>query len=175
MKGIIVYKSKTGFTQRYAQWLQEETQFDLKRLEDLSPAALSGYETVIFGGRLHAGRVDGLKKLLGLVRGQRLLIFATGASPAEATALTEGMWAENLTPEQLQAIPHFYLQAGLNYERMGLADRLMMKVFASMMRKKKDKTPEDMEMAKAISQSYDLSSKEHIAPLLECLRANGSL
>ena len=30
MKGIILYKSKYGATKRYAQWLSEETGFEIR-------------------------------------------------------------------------------------------------------------------------------------------------
>lgn len=45
-----------------------------------------------------------------------------------------------------------------------------MKMFASMMSKKQDKTPQEEEAARALSQTYDLSSRKFTEPLLSFLR-----
>lgn len=33
MEAVIIYKSKTGFTKKYTQWIQEATEFDLLDLK----------------------------------------------------------------------------------------------------------------------------------------------
>lgn len=50
-----------------------------------------------------------------------------------------------------------------------LAVNLMLKAFAWMMRKKKDKNEYEKSFEKAISSSYDISPEEYIIPLLSCL------
>ena len=54
---------------------------------------------------------------------------------------------------------------------MPLGDKLMMKAFSAMLRRKKNKTPDEQAMAEAITASYDLSAREHIAPLVDCVTA----
>ena len=71
---------------------------------------------------------------------------------------------------QAQA-PHFYMQAGLNYERMGFFDKLIMKGLSAMMSKKKDKTPDEEGTAQAIGSSFDASSRDYIKPLVEYVRS----
>ena len=44
-----------------------------------------------------------------------------------------------------------------------------MKMFINMLKSKKDKTPEEENMVKMISSSYDISDKKYIKPILECL------
>ena len=61
------------------------------------------------------------------------------------------------------------MPGGLCYERMSLTDRLMMKTMAKMMKKKKDKTPQELEMERAISSSYDISDKAYAEPLIDFL------
>ncbi len=59
---LVTYKSVTGFTRRYAKWIAEELDCAIMELKDVSARTMSEYNTVIFGGRFHAGLVDGLKK-----------------------------------------------------------------------------------------------------------------
>jgi len=53
---------------------------------------------------------------------------------------------------------------------MSLPDKLMMKAAAAMVKKKKNKTPEDLLFQEAIAQSFDHKSLEYIEPLLAYLR-----
>ena len=154
---IVLYNSKTGFTQRYAQLIADALDCSACALAD-APAGLSQYGVVVFGSRLHAGVFDGWKKARALLDrrgGAQLVVFATGAMPNEAEEQIQKVWEQNLTPEERSAIPHFYLQAGLCYEKMGGVDRAMMKFAAWAMSRKKAKTPEDEAFQDAISKSYD--------------------
>lgn len=172
---IVLYNSKTGFTRKYAELLALELGCTALPLAQ-APADLSGYAAVVFGSRLHAGVFDGWKKAQKLLQGRgakKLVVFATGAMPNEAEDAIQKTWTQNLTPAELEAIPHFYLQAGLCYEKMGGLDRTMMKFAAWAMGKKKDKAPEDEAFLNAIRQSYDISDPKYLRPLADCLRDLG--
>ena len=174
-KIIVLYQSKTGFTQRYAELIGQALGCPVHPLAD-APSDLSPYGTVVFGSRLHAGIFDGWKKARKVLdrRGaKRLAVFATGAMPNEAEEQIQTVWEQNLTPEELNGIPHFYLQAGLCYEKLGGLDRTMMKAAAWAMSRKKAKTPEDEAFQAAISRSYDISDPKYIQPLVDCLRGLG--
>ena len=168
---IIIYKSSTGFTKKYAQMISEETGFPLADYKTATAKTMSAYERVVFGSRAHAGRIDGYSKIEAMFRksdAQSFVLFATGAMPTEAEDTIKAFWAQNLGA-QLSTIPHFYLPAGLCYERMSLPDKLMMKAAAAMMKKKKDKTAEDLEFERAIAGSYDISDRAYIEPLVSFL------
>lgn len=170
---IILHNSHTGFTQQYAELIGKELDCPVRALKD-APSDLSQYSAVVFGSRLHAGIFDGWKKAQKLLtrRGaKKLVVFATGAMPNEAEEQIQKIWEQNLTPEERKTIPHFYLQAGLCYEKMGGLDRSMMKVAAWAMSRKKSKTEEDKAFQNAISSSYDISDPKYIQPLVSCLRS----
>ncbi len=171
----ILYNSKTGFTRKYAQLLAEELGCAALPLGD-APADLSQYAAVAFGRRLHAGVVDGWKKaqkLLNSRGAKKLVVFATGAMPNGAGEQIRKVWEQNLTPGELDAVPHFYLQAGLCLEKLGAGDRAMLKVAGWAMGRKKAKTPEDQAFQDAISRSYDISDPKYIRPVADCLRGLG--
>lgn len=172
-KILLVYKSRTGFTKRYAELIAEELPCTLMDLKEFHENDLAKFDTLIYGGRFHAGRVDGLEKIKKLVKETKIknfIVFATGATPNKAGAIIDEAWAQNFTNSELESIPHFYMQSGLNYERMSFPDRLMMKAFAAIMKKKKEKSEVEEEFEQAISKSYDISSKEYIQPLVDHLK-----
>ncbi len=173
MKAIIVYKSKTGFTRKYAEWIQEATKFDILNYDNASKVSLSTYNLVIFGSRIHAGRIDGLKKIKALLldnENAQLVVFATGGTPIAAEGVISSMWKASFTEEELHVIPHFYMPAGLNYENMNLGDKLIMKALAKMLANKKDKNSVESGCEQAIGASYNISSREYISPLLEYIK-----
>ncbi len=166
---VVIYKSVTGFTKQYALWIAEELDCKVMDLKEVSAKTMSEYNTIIFGGRFHAGLVDGLKKAQELFKestAAEFVVFATGATPQNAAEVIEEAWKNNFTPDELKRIPHFYMQSGLCYEKMPFGDKLMMKVFASMVKRKKEKSEYETAMAQALGNSYDLSSKEYIKPLV---------
>ncbi len=174
-KILVCYESVTGFTKDYAEMVALETGATVMPLKDVTAETVAGYGTVVFGGRLHAGTVDGLKRVKTLMGSEkRLVVFATGATPATEEQTIQKVWEDNLTADELDRVPHFYLPGGLRYERMPWHERLMMRAFAAVMKRKvqrkPDKTEEDLAFGRMISASYDISSREYIDPLLNELK-----
>lgn len=169
MKVIIIYKSKTGFTKKYAEIVAIAVGGELIALNAVTPQKLSGFDTVVFGGRVHAGIIDGIKKAKKLFAKckARPIVFATGATPAAAESVVAKIWESNFNDEERQNIPHFYMQSGLCYEKMGLFDKLLMKLAAKMMSGKKQLSDEEAGFARAITSSYDDSSPDYAQPLID--------
>lgn len=171
-KIIVIYKSKTGFTEMYARLVAEKLKCDALDIRKATKEKLAEYDTCIFGTRAHAGMIDGYKKAIRLIRdggAPKMVLFVTGATQNSDEETVEDFWRQNLTPAELESIPHFYMQSGLCYEKMGLSDRLMMKMAARIMKNKKNKSQSDIELEQAISSSYDISSPEYIEPLVSYL------
>lgn len=174
-KAIVVYTSETGFTKKYAGWIAEALGCQSVRSSEVTKEKLKSYETVIYGGGFYAGQIKGLKKFRELVEKERLIVYATGATPAEQKEIVEKAIGQNLTEDDQKVIPVFYFQSGLDYNQMSFKYKMMMKAFCAMMSKKKDKTEEEKVMVKWIGSSFDESSPEYIQPLLEKVREYGQV
>jgi menaquinone-dependent protoporphyrinogen IX oxidase len=172
MNAIVIYKSKTGFTKKYADWISEELGCPSLSYGEFKSEMIHDYDLIIFGSRIHAGKVDGFsefKRVLGERSSAKLVVFATGATPAAVEDTIDIIWKTNLSEAERKDIPHFYLQGGLNYEKMGVGDRFIMKMLSKMLSKQKAKKPEESGCEAAISSSHDISSKDFIKPLIECV------
>lgn len=168
MNAIVIYRSKTGFTKRYAEWIAAALGCEALAWKDAQGKELAGYDTLIYGGWCHAGSIMGLKKFLQKAEPlkKQILVFAVGASPAENPDI-EGSMKRNFTPEQWERIRAFYLPGGLNYEQMGAVDRAMMAAFRAMVKKQEG---EGSEMYRMLCHSYDLAKEEYVRPLVEACR-----
>lgn len=163
MNAITIYYSKSGFSKRYAQWIGEELGCETVSYEDRDQIQLENYDTVLFGGGFHAGKINGLKWFkakLPKLEGKKVIVFATGAMPPEAPDVEKAMKA-NFTDDQWHQVKTFYLWGGLCYEKMSFGDRLMMAVFRKMLKMQKQE-----EMLKIVSSSYDQADREYLTPLL---------
>jgi len=170
---IIIYKSRTGFTKKYAEMIAGELGCTIAEFKTMTVNALSQYDTVIFGSRAHAGVFDGYRKAKEMFQrssSKNFIVFATGATPNSNEKIIQQFWQQNLSAEEIENLPHFYMQSGLCYEKMGFFDRMMLKMVAAMMKKKKEKSPHEREFEQAIRNSYDISSKEYILPLISQFR-----
>ena len=172
MEVVVVCNSKTGFTKRYADWIAEELNCSVLSYQDFMKRKVIGAnDIVLFGSRIHAGKIEYLNKVKArFVDKKNLVVFATGATPASETSAIEKIWITNFTDAEINIIPHFYMQSGMNYERMGFFDRTIMKIVARLLGGKKNKSETEKGFEQAIKNSYDSSSKENIAPFVYFVR-----
>lgn len=174
MKVAIIYSSKSGFTEKYAQWIAQETTGDLIALRDLSEKCLNGYDKLVYGGGLYAGGVNGLKKFKALTAHlpkEKLIYFATGATPARegvALELVNGNFSEG----EREGLQFFYFRGGFDYSLLGIVDKLLMNVMKLMIRRKKasERTPDESGMLAAYDHPVDFCDFKQIEPLIACIR-----
>lgn len=166
MKTIIIYSSKTGFTEKYAQWLQRDLGCDCVEFSRRGEVSLAEYQAIAFGAGVYVGKIRGLawlKRRLPAIRGKRVAVFFTGAMPPDPADILR-VERENFQPEELRFIRPFYLQGGLNYAAMSPGDRLLMAVFRKML-KARASSPKEKVMLQNVQCSFDKTGPENLKPL----------
>ena len=76
---VVIYKSKNGSTEKYANWIGEELECPVFKAEDFSKKDFEDYDNIIFGGWVHAGGVMGfdlIKKNMRRLEGKKIVVFA---------------------------------------------------------------------------------------------------
>lgn len=169
---VVIYKSKTGFTEKYATWIAEDLGCEIYPLGNVNMVDLSEFDVIIFGGGVRAGKIGGIKFVNDMrtrFPDKKLVIFATGATPPNEIAAIERV--ETMNVPRNSGIPFFYFQSGFAYEKMKGMDRLIMTMVRGVMRRMKDKDGMQNEMIAAMKNSYDHSSRESIEPLVSQVKA----
>lgn len=169
-KGIIVYRSKYGATQKYANWLQEMTGFECVRTKEASLEQAAQYGTVVLCGGIYASGIAGLsflKKNIRRLRDKKIAILCVGASPYDEKSFHE-LKKHNLK-NGLERIPLFYGRGAWDMDNMTLADRTMCKMLQKSIAKKDPATYEPWMkgLMSAAGQKGDWTDKKYLAPLLE--------
>lgn len=175
MKTLIIYSSQTGFTKQYATWIAEETGAELipfKEAKRKNDAFYSDADTILFGGWSMGGNLvnkEWFTEKASLWKDKKLVLFCVGATPNDDPDIEESL-QKMLTDEEKEYVKAFYCQGGLSYEKMNFPCKIMMKMFSSMLRKKKDATEKEKMMGEALAQSFDISDKKYIDPIVEYIR-----
>jgi menaquinone-dependent protoporphyrinogen IX oxidase len=172
MKTAVVYRSKTGFTKKYAHWIAAELDADLFRGSAVGVETLADYDIIIYGGGLYAGGIDGVKlitKNLGRLPAQKIVVFATGATP-QREETTGKLERQNFTPEQLERVRFFYLRGGFDYSKLSPINKVIMNLLRWSLKRKKQLTADERGMLAAYDTPVDFTRKEKIQDLVSYCR-----
>ncbi len=177
MKKIVIYKSKTGFAQKYAGWIAEALECDAEELQNVSAKKLQEYDIIIYGAGVQASMIYDMKKVKSLYQqlaSKKWVIYATGVTPGSDQGNYENLKKTNMS-DGLEQVPFFYLQGGLNYEKMGFISKKMLGMVGSMLAKKEDKTEEEAELARVFGEPSDFTDVKNIEALVSCVRGYESI
>lgn len=172
MKTIVVYKSETGFTKKYAEWIAKELGADIFNISKVNIDILKSYDTIIYGGYLHAIGIGGVKlitKNLDKLKDKKLIVFATGATPPRVDDINK-VRNKNFNIEQQKYVKFFYMRGGFNYEKLGFFDKLLMNMLRLMLKSKKELSPDERGMLLSYDKPIDFSDKRNIKDLILYVR-----
>lgn len=183
MNAIIVYSSRTGYTEKYAHWIAEELSaevYDMKDVQNLSDL-LKRCDLMIYGGGLYASGIDGLKNFLLAAEeepGKPLVLFSTGLS-IPSDVVRQEVIRHNLSEAAPRSAEFFYLRGGFDYKRLGLKDRILMRLLKMKIeiRKKRGILLGDDEkgMLAVFNRRVDFTSKTAIKDLISYVSGLGHL
>lgn len=156
-KMIIVYESKSGFTKKYATMLSEI--IGLKSYHTSEISKISKDEEIIFLGWIKIGKIQGLSKFSDYnVKAVCGSGTARRAEPDEETLLKRN---------SIEDIPFFYLRGGcLPLKKLKGIDKIMMIMFVSMLKKRKDKSEEIIESINTIENGFDGVKEENLLSII---------
>jgi menaquinone-dependent protoporphyrinogen IX oxidase len=169
MSTVVIFKSKTGFAEKYGRWIAENLGCEIMSVDSGIENIVNKYDVIIYGGGLYAGQINGLKKIKTLIqnkKNKKFIVYGTGAAPAEDAEALKQVIKSNFTEEEQKSIPFFYFQGGINYEKMNIPSRLIMKTFSSTIEKQMNKSKVNTDNPVSIRESHDITDKKFIEPLI---------
>ena len=170
-KILVVYKSKTGYTKKYSEWLSQELSCDIKENNMLALKDLAPYNTIICGGALYALGINGLsliKNNFDGLKDKKLILFAVGATPPREKDLQK-VWENNLTEEQRAVIHTFYCRGGFDYSKLSTGNKLLMNMMKKKLKSMKNPNEDALGMLEAFDKPVDFTDKQNIIPILELI------
>ena len=169
---VVIYRSISGFTKKYAEWIAEDLKADIFSCNKITDEKLSDYSIIIFGGSLHAVGVNGIKiikKNLHQLTDKKIIIFAVGASPPTKEVLDE-VKNKNFSLEEQKKIQFYYLRGGFDYGKLDFKNKILMKLLQIRLKLKRNRTPDEIGMLAAYSKPMDFTEKEKIEKIVDYAR-----
>lgn len=174
MKTLVVYNSQTGFTKKYAYWINEAVDgdiFELSAVMNKPDSFFDEYDKIVYGGWSMGGQVVKVEWFHGKAeqwKEKKLAVFCCGATPYENPDI-QPFLDSILSEEEKKNTKAFYCPGGVNYKGMKLFSKLAMKAFVSMLRHKQDKTQKEIDMMNMLAKSYDITEKKYADAVVEYL------
>lgn len=177
---IVIYKSVTGYTKQYANWIAEAISCDVKEIGDVNKEMLQKYDVIVYGGGLYAGGVSGMnkfKKLYPEIREKELILFTCGVADTqiqENVKHIEEEIAKVIPGEMYASMKQFHLRGGIDYSRLSLIHRLMMWMLCRMVKKKgyENLSGDDKMIVDTYGKKVDFSDQKTILPIVDYVSGN---
>ena len=175
-KIIVLYKSEYGFTKQYAQWIAEQLQCDCVEISAFD--FNKDYKTIILGGALYAGKINGIKTLIknyDKIKDKKIIVYTVGVAnvnDAENVKSIVSSAKKQIPKEMFSKIKLFHFRGGMDYGKMSFVHQCMMWFMKTMLSKKPENERNDSDQAVIDSYGgkFDFSNKNTIDDLVRyCL------
>jgi len=174
LKATVLYRSKTGFTKKYAEWIAEDLSVDAHNLDDVKNLSvlLQGTDTLVFGGGLYAIGINGLKKLLAdeSMRDIRnIFVFCTGLS-IDSEEVQREIYESNIKGVDKLNIKLYYYRGGFNFKKLSLMDQFLMRILKlkiELKKKRKKLASDELGMLAVFNRQVDFTDRKLIRKLVQ--------
>ena len=161
MHPVIVFTSQTGFTRRYAEYIANRLDCPLVNLADNPRFDPEGYDAVVICGRFHAATLKGAHRARRAMAARPEISFAVvgvGATPMPCNLWPESehiaAFRRSFPEKDYPDLAFFYAQGGFDFDRLGLPDKLAMRLFFKMQRKQAETDPQAADMLRHMEPGY---------------------
>ena len=155
MSKVIIYKSKTGHTKRYAKMLSEELNIPCYSYKDVK---INDNDEVIFLSYIYASKIMGLSKILNKYNVK--VIIAVGALAYSKDYVNTLKQANNID------IPFFYLRGGIDYSKLNFFFKKFLPIIG------KDIAKDDKELLNLFKNGGGFVSKDNLKDIFDFLKKN---
>jgi menaquinone-dependent protoporphyrinogen IX oxidase len=172
-KILVVYRSKYGSTKKYAEWIAGAAGADLCEASDVNEALLKRYDTIVFGGSLHAVGIRGMKaitKHYKAIEDKKIVVFAVGCSPGRDRDLQKVREA-NFTEDMRERIHFFYARGAFDFKRLRIVDKTMMGLLRMKLQRIEEPGQDIKDLLTSYDHPVDFTRRENIEPVIRCIEA----
>lgn len=173
-KTVVIYKSNTGYTKKYAEWIAEVLKCDVMENRKMTVNKLDSYDIVILGGSIMAGMVSGsnfFKKNFEQLKRKKLVVYACGMDDLDEEGAKK-IWNQNFTSDQLTNVKCFYFRGGLDFGKLKGIKKFMLNMMCKQFASKPVKSQSEQDMLKAQEGPVDFTKKDNIQPIVAYVNAS---
>ena len=177
---LVLYTSRHGATQRYAERIAQPLDALVKEAAYAKIDAAKTYDAIVLGCCVYAGKLKGLDFFAQYAQelaDKRLVLFTCGlydpCDPKESAA-REALDAQirKALGDMTDRIAIFHLRGSLRWQSLGLVERLMMKALVAMFKKKPEaqRTQTEKLVLESEGGMLDFADEMDLAPIVHAAR-----
>ena len=172
---LVLYTTRHGATQRYAERIAEPLDALVKDAAYEKVADAITYDAIVVGCCVYAGKLKGLDFLEQHARelsGKRLVIFTCGLNDPAQEDVRAGLDAQIGKALGGVNASVFHLRGALRWKNLGLVERMMMSALASQIRKKPEaeRSASDQQFLEAAGGAIDFADEADLTPIIRAAR-----
>ncbi|MCG2616295.1 flavodoxin domain-containing protein [Terrimonas sp. NA20] len=133
MKSMIIYRGRYGATRQYAEWLHQKLALTVRTTEDCTAEELRNAELLVLGSSVYIGKLEMTKWIrqhLDYLRGRQLILFVVSGTPSGERDKLQGYIKSSVPAVIAEKCKIFFLEGRLDYQKLSLKDRFMLRVGA---------------------------------------------
>ena len=174
---LVLYTTKHGATQRYAERIAQPLDALVKETAYAKIRQAKTYDVIVVGCPVYAGRIKGLDFLAAYANeltDKRLVLFTCGIDdPVQADV--RGKLDSQLRQKLGDALDHiavFHLRGAIRWKSLGLAERMMIKAMLADIKKKPEAERSETEclLLETEGGALDFSDEADIASIVHAAR-----
>ena len=172
---LVLYTTRHGATQRYAERIAEPLDALVKYAAYMSGEKAKSYDAIVVGCCVYEGRVRGLEFLQRNAQelaGKRLVVFTCGVNdPADAAVREE---LDRQVGEALGAAAAqeavFHLRGAIRWRSLGVLEQVKMSTWMKELRAKPARTQTEELLLSAEGGTIDFAEEADLAPIVHAAR-----
>ena len=176
MNGIVVYKSKYGSTETYAEWIADELGFDISDAKNVSLNDLLKYDTIVYGGGLYAEVINGvhlITKNIDALCDKKIVVFSTGITPLDCREYYDKYVIEkNFRNEKTKTIKVFNFMGKMIVSELSFVHKTAIGGLKKLMASKENPTQMEKMLIDVCDADGDFSDKNSIYELVNYIKEN---
>lgn len=174
---LVLYTSKHGETQRYAEKIAEPLDALVKDAAYAKLADAKTYDAVVLGCCVYAGKIKGLDFFAdhaAELADKRLVLFTCGLYdpklPDVGKALDDQIRAA--LGDAADNVCVFHLRGSIRWKSLGIVERMMLKALLSAAKKKpeQERTLIEQQMIETEGGAIDFTDEADLAPIVHAAR-----
>ena len=172
---LVLYTTKHGATQRYAERIGEPMDALVKEAAYARLDNAKTYDAIVLGCPVYMEKIKGLDFFADHAKDladKRLVLFTCGLNDPQEPDVREALMAQirEKLGDALAQVQVFHLRGSIRWQSWGLAERLMMKAFVAQIKKKPLRSKTEELLIETEDGALDFSDEADIASIVHAAR-----
>ncbi len=170
MRTLILYHSKTGNTQKYAEDIAAAIKCDVLPFKKFKKKMIDQYDTIVFGSRVVGNRiqkVDDFLAMYDLMAEKNVILFAVGMSlVTKETRLN--LISGNLL--DLYHIRFYQLRGGFDFSKLSFGERFLMNNSLRMIANDPNATADQRMLLEIKERAFEYYDEDGVNKIISVIR-----